>query len=134
MKLETQKQIGENLKILRTSNCMSQSEIADIAGVSRALYAGYELGKRTPDAEVLFLISSRFEINMGMFFECDRYRLLGYLSNKEVYDNELSKLVANYKKMSAFAKGMLLEKAQGLMEWDKSIAMNRKALEERRAM
>ena len=88
MKLETQKQIGENLKILRTSNCMSQSEIADIAGVSRALYAGYELGKRTPDAEVLFLISSRFEINMGMFFECDRYRLLGYLSNKEVYDNE----------------------------------------------
>ena len=86
MKLETQKQIGENLKILRTSNCMSQSEIADIAGVSRALYAGYELGKRTPDAEVLFLISSRFEINMGIFFNVigtdflDTFRIKKYMT------------------------------------------------------
>ena len=53
MNLDTQKRIAANLKILRTCKNMSQTQMADLAGISRSLYTHYELARRTPDAEVL---------------------------------------------------------------------------------
>ena len=132
MKLETQMLIARNIRTLRTSKCISQTEFAKIIGVSRSTYASYELGTRTPDAESLFLIAKKFGLNMNIFFECDKYKFLGYLEGCKIIDEKLMVLTANYKNLSPFAKGMLIERSVSLTEWDKMIEANRKALREKR--
>lgn len=64
MKLETQMLIAKNIRTLRTSKCISQTDFAKMVGVSRSTYASYELGNRVPDAETLFLIAKKFGLNM----------------------------------------------------------------------
>lgn len=106
--------------------------MADFAGVSRAVYMSYENGKRTPDAEVLFNIAARFGLNMSVFFENDYYRLLSHIENGELYDDGLVKLINNYKELSSFSKGMLIERSECLKDWDKIRESKRKMLEENR--
>ena len=132
MKIETQQRIARNLKIIRVSNSLNQSQMADFAGVSRAVYMSYENGKRTPDAEVLFNIAARFGLNMSVFFENDYYRLLSHIENGELYDDGLVKLINNYKELSSFSKGVLIERSECLKDWDKIRENKRKMLEENR--
>lgn len=132
MKIETQQRIARNLKIIRVSNSLNQSQMADFAGVSRAVYMSYENGKRTPDAEVLFNIAARFGLNMSVFFENDYYRLLSHIENGELYDDGLVKLINNYKELSSFSKGMLIERSECLKDWDKIRESKIKMLEENR--
>lgn len=119
MNLDTQKRIAANLKILRTCKNMSQTQMADLAGISRSLYTHYELARRTPDAEVLFKITSRFGINMGILFEADPQVFLSQVSNSQFCDDDLMEIMTFYRKLSPFAKGMLLERALYLLDWDK---------------
>lgn len=119
MNLDTQKRIAANLKILRTCKNMSQTQMADLAGISRSLYTHYELARRTPDAEVLFKITSRFGINMGTLFEADPQVFLSQVSNSQFCDDDLMEIMTFYRKLSPFAKGMLLERALYLLDWDK---------------
>ena len=119
MNLDTQKGIAANLKILRTCKNMSQTQMADLAGISRSLYTHYELARRTPDAEVLFKITSRFGINMGTLFEADPQFFLSQVSNSQFCDDDLMEIMTFYRKLSPFAKGMLLERALYLLDWDK---------------
>lgn len=119
MNLDTQKRIAANLKILRTCKNMSQTQMTDLAGISRSLYTHYELARRTPDAEVLFKITSRFGINMGTLFEADPQVFLNQVSNSQFCDDDLMEIMTFYRKLSPFAKGMLLERALYLLDWDK---------------
>lgn len=132
MKIETQLRIAKNLKIIRISNCLNQSEMAELAGISRTIYISYENGKRNPDAETLFNIATRFGLNMNVFFENDYYKVLNYIENGEIYDDGLVKLIKNYKELSSFSKGMLIERSECLKDWDKIKEERRKILEESR--
>lgn len=132
MKIETQERIAKNLKTIRISNCLNQSQMAEFAGVSRSVYISYENGKRSPDAEVLFNISARFGLNMNVFFEHDYYKVLSYIENGELYDDGLVKLIKNYKDLSSFSKGMLIERSECLKDWDKMKEEQRRILEEKR--
>ena len=131
MKLETQEHIARNLRTLRTSRCMNQSEMARLIGITRSSYVNYELGKRVPDAEVLFNIATRFGISMDTLFETDRYVFLSLLEKNDLYEDELAELISSYRTLSAFAKGMLIERAAWLTEWDRLINSNKKAFAER---
>ena len=131
MKLETQEHIARNLRTLRTSRCMNQSEMARLIGITRSSYVNYELGKRVPDAEVLFNIATRFGISMDTLFETDRYVFLSLLEKSDLYEDELAELISSYRILSAFAKGMLIERAAWLTEWDRLINSNKKAFAER---
>ena len=131
MKLETQEHIARNLRTLRTSRCMNQSEMARLIGITRSSYVNYELGKRVPDAEVLFNIATRFGIQMDTLFETDRYVFLSLLEKSDLYEDELAELISSYRTLSAFAKGMLIERAAWLTEWDRLINSNKKAFAER---
>lgn len=125
MKLETQMLIARNLRTLRTSKCISQAYFAKEIGVSRSTYASYETGTRVPDAEVLFTIAQFFGLDMNVLFESNQYNFLGHLENCDIYDKEMLKLLNNYKSLSSFAKGMLLERSSALVEWDKLIEANK---------
>ena len=131
MQLETQEHIARNRRTLRTSRCMNQSEMARLIGITRSSYVNYELGKRVPDAEVLFNIATRFGISMDTLFETDRYVFLSLLEKSDLYEDELAELISSYRTLSAFAKGMLIERAAWLTEWDRLINSNKKAFAER---
>lgn len=110
---------------------MNQSEMARLIGITRSSYVNYELGKRVPDAEVLFNIATRFGISMDTLFETDRYVFLSLLEKSDLYEDELAELISSYRTLSAFAKGMLIERAAWLTEWDRLINSNKKAFAER---
>lgn len=64
---------------------------------------------------------------MNVLFESNQYNFLSHLENCDIYDKELLKLLENYRTLSSFAKGMLLERSVALVEWDKLIEANKAA-------
>lgn len=54
------------LKIIRTQNKLTQQQIADVLGISRSAYCGYETGRRTPDVDTILKLSSFYRLP----FEC----------------------------------------------------------------
>ena len=132
MKIETQKRIAANLKVLRVVKNFSQAEMADMLGISRSLYTHYELAKRTPDAEILFNIANRFGLDMGILFDTEPRHFLAHLASAQYCEDDLMEVMELYRKLSPIAKGMLLEKALYLIEWDRSREENMRALRERK--
>lgn len=118
MRLSTQKNIGNNLKCLRVNNNLSQAAMSELAGMTRSLYAQYELGNRTPDAEALFEIASHFGLNMSLFFEPNATKFIGELSSTKVCSESSRQLMELFDNLSPFSKGRLLERAEQLLEWD----------------
>jgi len=120
MKVSTQKSIGRNLRTLRTCNNLSQTDMAGAAGLTRSTYVQYELGNRTPDAEALYDVAMHFGLDMKIFFEEDSEKFMGELSFAKGCRDGKDELLANYGKLTPFYKGMLLEKSNQLVEWDRS--------------
>mgnify|MGYP003193371500 FL=1 len=69
---------------------------------------------------------------MSVFFESDSYKVLSYIENGELFDDGMVKLIKNYKELSSFSKGMLIERSECLKDWDKIREEKRKILEESR--
>ena len=132
MKIETQKIIARNLRLLRAKCAVSQVRMAVDVGLTRLLYAAYESGKTTPDAEVLYKLAQRHGIKMNYFFIENEQDYLTAISGGYYYDDTLALLVQTYDKLSNFAKGMLIERANQLLEQDKIIQKNREALEKKK--
>ena len=128
MKLETQKNIGQNLRILRLSKGLSQSQLADITGISRNLYAAYELGNRTTDAEFLYQLSGVFGFEMSIFFEKTPELFLRMIEEKELFDKGFLELSSLYKQLSVFSRGRLLERGQWLLSMDSQTRSRREAI------
>lgn len=42
---------GQNLKMIRKSKGFTQKQIADVLGIDKSTYSGYEIGKRSPDVD-----------------------------------------------------------------------------------
>ena len=133
MKIEKQQIIARNLRDLRTYCAVSQTRFAVDLGLSRVTYSGYETGKITPDAELLYKIALRHGIKVNDLFITDKGLFLSVISGCYYYEDSLATLAETYEKLSAFGKGMLLEKANQLLEQDKIIQKNREALMQRKA-
>ncbi len=122
MRLDTQMIIAGNLRTLRLTKRLSQGDMADFIGSSRGLYAHYELGNRTPDAEALYIIANRLGIDMASLFERDPDKFFSYLANSGNQDEEVKALISIYKELSPFSKGMLIERATWLLEMEQEKA------------
>lgn len=132
MKIETQKLIARNLRLLRASCGVSQVRMAVDVGLTRLLYAAYESGNTAPDTEILYKLAIRNGIKMEYFFIENSEDFLACISGSHYYDDTLANLAYTFEKLSNFAKGMLIEKANQLLEQDKQIRANREALEKRK--
>ncbi len=132
MNLVIQKCIGNNLKILRGYHGLSQQLMAETVGITRSLYVQYELGNRSPDAEVLFNIAQCFGIEMSLLFERDPDTFLNGLTSSQSFSRSASNLLNNYNLLSPFSKGRLMEYSEKLLEWDSQKASRLHALEELR--
>ena len=116
MKIEIQKRIGENLRLVRTARNLSQEEIANFLGMTRSMYTHYELGNRAQDAETLFTLSAFYSLEMSAFFEPDRNRLINIIVNSVDLDAETRELVNLYNQLPPYSQGKLLERAYVLAE------------------
>ena len=116
MRMEIQKRIGENLRLVRTARNLSQDDVAKFLGVTRSMYTHYELGNRAQDAESLYNLSSFYSIDIAAFFEPDRNRVINMIVNTVNLDKETRELVKLYNQLSPYSQGKLLERAYVLAE------------------
>ena len=57
------------LKIIRKQNELSQQQVADLLGISRSAYCGYETGRRSPDVATIIKLSEFYRLPLDKFFE-----------------------------------------------------------------
>lgn len=132
MGLSTQQRLGQNLKILRASKDVNQNEVAEYIGLTRSSYAQYELGNRTPDAHTLHAIAKFYKISIDLLFEPDLSKFLSEMTYSQIDGDNSQLLIDNFRQLSPFNKGRLVEYSQKLLEWDKIKEQNQKELEKRR--
>lgn len=57
------------LKIFRNQNKLSQQQLADVLGVNRSTYCGYEIGRRSVDIETVVRLADFYKVPVDKFFE-----------------------------------------------------------------
>lgn len=62
----------DNLKLLRTNNNLTMSQLASEIGVSRSLISKYEKGEREPGREILMLLSKRFNVTVDFLIGAEK--------------------------------------------------------------
>lgn len=62
-------EFGENLKNLREMKGMSQAELADDLGVTRALIAQYETGAKAPNVNLAAKIAKEFGVTIDAMMQ-----------------------------------------------------------------
>lgn len=58
------KRLGNNLKRVRESRSMSQSQLAEALWLDRSSVSGYESGKRVPDILILCRMAEILEVSL----------------------------------------------------------------------
>lgn len=69
--------IGNKIKSLRKSKRMTQAQLSDALGISRASVSNYEVGRRSPHLSELKRIAEYFGVGLDYF---------GIVSTDEVFD------------------------------------------------
>lgn len=55
--------IGKRIRLLRTENEMTQTDLANLLGVGKTTISNYENGNSYPDNEILLKLSSLFKVS-----------------------------------------------------------------------
>ena len=118
MKLETQMRLSANMKLLRVSNGYTQTELAKRLQSDRSVLALCESGRRSPDLETVYKLSKIYGVRMETMLECDPVNIIGETVYMKVCENGERELIDMFRRLSAFSKGRLLEKAEDLLLWD----------------
>ena len=83
--------LGERLQELRTSQNLSQKEVARILDVYYSVISNYESGERTPSLEKL--------VALARLYHCSTDYLLGFDSKHETTSINISMLSAEQKRL-----------------------------------
>lgn len=82
-------QIGTKIKTLRKGKRMSQFELAEALGVSRATISNYEVGRRSPHLSELKRIAEYFGVALDYFGVTSTDEIFDLLARaKEVFNSE----------------------------------------------
>lgn len=82
-------QIGAKIKTLRKGKRMSQIELAQSLGVSRATISNYEVGRRSPHLSELKRIAEFFGVGLDYFGVTTTDEVFDLLARaKEVFNSE----------------------------------------------
>ena len=129
MNMTPQERLGYNLKILRTGRNVNQNILAEFVGLTRSAYAQYELGNRTPDAITLHLIAEFHEVSMDLLFESNLERFLSEMASFKMSGDSSQELIENYRRLSQYGKGRLVEYSKTLLAWHRLSEAERVKLE-----
>lgn len=82
-------QVGAKIKTLRKGKRMSQFELAEALGVSRATISNYEVGRRSPHLSELKRIAEYFGVALDYFGVTSTDEIFDLLARaKEVFNSE----------------------------------------------
>lgn len=81
--------IGKQLKALRKSQRMTQQDVADKVGITRATLSNYEIDRRTPDLKTLRKLADCFGVGLDYFGIAPADEVLDLLARaKDVFEND----------------------------------------------
>jgi len=86
--------LNKKLKLFRTQNKLSQQHLADVLGVERSTYCGYETGRRKVNIETLLKLAEFYNLPMDSFLNESSNRNIAeenYESADIIYLSQLSK-------------------------------------------
>ncbi|WP_255449355.1 helix-turn-helix domain-containing protein [Selenomonas caprae] len=71
-------ELSKNLQSIRAARGLRQQDVADRLGISRATYANYEAGQRSPNNAMLMKIAALFRVRVDdlLGFQADESHLL----------------------------------------------------------
>ena len=118
MNLETQKKLADNLRRLRLSHGYTQAELARRLKISRSLLAQCESGSRCPSLDMLYELSRFYGIRMDLILETEPAFIIDAVKHSADFSRNECHLVSQFRRLSAFSQGRLLEKAEDLAVWD----------------
>lgn len=120
MIVETQKIIGNNLRLLRASYGLSQTDMANIIGNCRSTYTHYELGHHAQDIEMLFIICNYFDISIATLFEPNDDKFIYMVAKGFNHQLKNNNIIEIYNKLSPSGKESLVEQAALLLQQESS--------------
>lgn len=109
--------IGKKIKELRKSKNISQEKLADELGVSQAMVAQYESGKRNPKIETLNRIAKALTVDISSLVEfpyLDKDSKTIYIDTRRKEDYEESLLLTNFRRLNINGKEKAIEHVEML--------------------
>ena len=89
---------GERLKKLRKENKLTQSELAKKLHVSKSIISYYELGDRTPPADILVKLAYVFNVSTDYLLGIKYERILDVTGVRDEEVAIITRLIDNIKK------------------------------------
>lgn len=81
--------IGSKLKTLRKGRKLTQQELADKLGITRATVSNYEVGRRSPHLSELQRFAEFYGVDLSYFGIATKDEIFDLLSRaKEVFEND----------------------------------------------
>lgn len=82
-------EVGSKLKTLRKGRKLTQQELADKMGITRATVSNYEVGRRSPHLSELHRFAQFYGVDLSYFGVATKDEVFDLLSRaKEVFANE----------------------------------------------
>ena len=116
MKLEMQMQVAENIKYLRTVFGYTQMEIADELHLCRSTYALYEAGKKVPGVDMILDLAAFYQVRVDTILQLDGEKFINDVLVSDRCKDQVHLLIDAYYRLSPYAQGCLMERAQTLLE------------------
>ena len=116
MNVQVQKQIGENLRLLRNAHGYTQMEVAEELHIGRSTYTLYELGKKLPPVDLIVDMAALYDVRMDLLFNPNVGAYIQNMFSKEQSGKDMVILVETYCKLSPCSQGKLMERAAALLE------------------
>ena len=116
MKIPTQQQIGENLRLLRNAHGYTQMEVAEELHIGRSTYTLYELGKKLPPVDLLVDVAALYDVRLDVLFDPKVSLYVQSMFSREQTRKNIVVLVETFCKLPPLAQGRLMERAAVLLE------------------
>lgn len=104
--VETQMSIGENIRLKRESNQVSQKALAEVLGIAENTVASWEKGKNVPPSDKV--------VAMAKFFHCSTDEILLEQSDRDVAD-EMKALFRRFSDLPDSVKPMARNIISGML-------------------
>ena len=101
-------EFGERIKELRNARKTTQKEMADILGIDRSTYNGYETNKTKPSYEILLKLADYFNVSIDLLTGRDELTSDKKLANI-LYDKDIQIAFEDYNSWTVEEKEDLLD-------------------------
>lgn len=116
MKMQSQKQIGENLRLLRNAHGYTQMEVAEELHIGRSTYTLYELGRKLPPVDLIVDMAAFYDVRLDLLFNPKVSLYVKKMFSREQNSKDMVVLIDTFCKLPPVAQGKLMERAATLLE------------------